>query len=296
LLSGLFDGGGSGGGVSSGVDSLLPSMKNLVASTMIDLGRIPVAMKLIPKGDNVVATDKWLSEVGAEMSDGLKKHVVKPVQETFENLFEELAMGIKSFTDLTWGDIGALAQGVGDMVGDLANTINMFYDNQIERIEQKYAAQEKSIRKNIKDEEKRSSAIIALERKKENEINKARRKQAIAAKANAVFQSIVNGLVGISAALAQGNPILAGVIATLAAANTAAIASQPLPALAKGVGEYPGASFNPEVISPLDKLKGYIKDSMGSITVQLQGGWRVSGYDFETVLEGVRESRSRLNA
>jgi hypothetical protein len=58
------------------------------------------------------------------------------------------------------------------------------------------------------------------------------------------------------------------------------------------VGEYPGASTNPEVIAPLDKLKNIIGGGMGQ-----DGGYiaetRVSGRDLALVLSRYEKDRSR---
>jgi hypothetical protein len=71
----------------------------------------------------------------------------------------------------------------------------------------------------------------------------------------------------------------------LAAAQVAVIASTPIP-LAQGgiafgptnalVGEYPGASTDPEVVAPLSKLKSMLGNQMN---VQLQVGGVLKGED-----------------
>ena len=93
-----------------------------------------------------------------------------------------------------------------------------------------------------------------------------------------IFDSIVNTASAIVNALGTGVPpynfILAGIVGAMGAAQTAAIASTPIPALSEGgiafgptlaqVGEYKGASANPEVIAPLNKLKGMLNTQQSS--------------------------------
>ena len=55
------------------------------------------------------------------------------------------------------------------------------------------------------------------------------------------------------------------------------------------VGEYPGASTNPEVIAPLSKLKNLIEPSGG---MELQT--RISGNDLLVLLERTEKQRNRF--
>lgn len=178
------------------------------------------------------------------------------------------------------------------------------YDNKEARLDNYYEKEKSRIENSSASEEQKAKRIEKLEESIAQRKRAIKRKEAAANKTKAIFDSIINGFVAVSENI--GNPVLAAIIGALAAANTAAIASQPLPALAKGgivgqetavvVGEYPGSSFNPEVISPLDKLQGMLQGTMSDIKINLMGGWRVSGYDLETVLEGARSERSRLTA
>jgi hypothetical protein len=56
------------------------------------------------------------------------------------------------------------------------------------------------------------------------------------------------------------------------------------------MGEYPGASSNPEVIAPLDKLKGMLKtnDSNGFVA-----STSIQGRDLAIVLERYNRDSSR---
>lgn len=99
------------------------------------------------------------------------------------------------------------------------------------------------------------------------------------------------------------NPLLAlgAGVAAIAAASLVRSKLQKGPAFADGgivsgptlglVGEYPGASTNPEVIAPLDKLKNMIGGGMS------EGGYiaetRVSGRDLALVLSRYEKDRTR---
>lgn len=60
------------------------------------------------------------------------------------------------------------------------------------------------------------------------------------------------------------------------------------------VGEYPGASSNPEVIAPLDKLKSMIGDRGGSSNVQVSGQFALKGQDLVVALQRAERNRNRI--
>lgn len=59
------------------------------------------------------------------------------------------------------------------------------------------------------------------------------------------------------------------------------------------MGEYPGARSNPEVIAPLDKLKGMIGDR-GSQSVQVGGSFTLKGQDLVVALQRANKQRNRI--
>lgn len=147
-------------------------------------------------------------------------------------------------------------------------------------------------------EEQKAVAIAEVDNKLANKKKEIQKKQARAEKAAAIFQAIV----GTASAVAQALPniplsILAGV---LGAAQIATIASTPVPAFADGglvtgatmglVGEGPGTSMsNPEVIAPLDKLKGMIGGAGGGVEVY----GKISGSDILLSSDRARDNRKR---
>tara|TARA_R110001632_G_scaffold28522_1_gene75959 strand:+ start:1399 stop:3813 length:2415 start_codon:yes stop_codon:yes gene_type:complete len=58
-------------------------------------------------------------------------------------------------------------------------------------------------------------------------------------------------------------------------------------------GEYPGASRNPEVVAPLDKLKGMLGNNGGS-RVQVAGEFRLKGQDLVVALQRANTNRNRI--
>ena len=59
------------------------------------------------------------------------------------------------------------------------------------------------------------------------------------------------------------------------------------------VGEYPGARSNPEVIAPLDKLKGMIGDR-GTSKVEVGGSFTLKGQDLVVALQRANSNRNRI--
>ena len=97
-------------------------------------------------------------------------------------------------------------------------------------------------------------------------------------------QAVVNALGSLPPPF---NFAMAALVGGLGAAQVATISSTPIPAFADGgivfgptiaqVGEYSGASANPEVIAPLDKLKNMIGEKDGKQSIEIFG--RISGND-----------------
>ena len=59
------------------------------------------------------------------------------------------------------------------------------------------------------------------------------------------------------------------------------------------MGEYPGARSNPEVIAPLDKLKGMIGDRNNQ-QVQVGGSFTLKGQDLVVALQRANKQRNRV--
>ena len=165
---------------------------------------------------------------------------------------------------------------------------------------------------NMSDEEKAAKKIAIEERyaEKKGEIDdmidkkeKAmKRKQAIRDKAMAIVSAIISTAEAIMGAVAA-SPLTGGLpwsalVAALGAAQILTIASTPIPFAQGGlvsgptlglIGEGSGTSaFNPEVVSPLDKLMGM----MGTSNVNVHG--RIQGDNIVLVSDKAEISRERF--
>ena len=119
----------------------------------------------------------------------------------------------------------------------------------------------------------------------------------------------------VTSALAAGpiiGPILAGVVGSMAAIQTALIASQPLPALAKGgaafglttaiIGDNPNPRGNPEVVAPFSEVTNmfdnYVRKAYGSSGHRQEQSSRVysrlNGNDIEYVNARSGERKARM--
>lgn len=132
------------------------------------------------------------------------------------------------------------------------------------------------------------------------QIDGIERRAAKRAKALAILEATIMGAQGVLKGLLKGGLPGAFAAGALAAIQIAKIVATPL---AKGgivsgpthalVGEYPGASSNPEVVAPLDKLKGMLRDTGGYM--QVGGTFRVQGSDLLLVLEKAQKGRGRVS-
>lgn len=195
---------------------------------------------------------------------------------------------------------------------------SQYFTNQDQRIENHYARQEKLINSSLMSEAQKNEMITKLETQKEQRSAELKRKEARANKGLAIFDSILNGARAVTAALAAGpvlGPIMAGVIGSMAAVQTALIASQPLPALAKGgaafglttavIGDNPNPRGNPEVVAPFQTVTNmfdnYVRKAYGhsagrsnSGGTNLNRAFRVAGNDLELINARSAERKLRM--
>ena len=152
-------------------------------------------------------------------------------------------------------------------------------------------------------DEKAAQDRIDLDEKLSDKEKDIKIKMAKRDKKMALMGAIMNTAQGVTSALAMkpalAGIILAGVVGAMGAAQIGVIQSTPLPTFAQGgivsgptvglMGEYAGASSNPEVIAPLSKLKSMM--SSGQQTVQVVG--RISGNDIIIASERAEFNRQR---
>lgn len=188
-----------------------------------------------------------------------------------------------------------------NMVGDI---FSQMMQNQMTDLENSHKKKADAIAKSNMNEEQKADAMRVLDKETAKEKGKILRKQAIAEKAAAVASSIMNGALAISKTLGEtgflGIP-LAAIVGSLAAVQTATIAASPIPAFANGglvtgatmglVGEGRGTTMsNPEVIAPLDKLKGMLGDTQQQSYIP---NMRISGDDLLIVFDRAKRRKGR---
>jgi hypothetical protein len=165
-------------------------------------------------------------------------------QQDFSALFAHIQSGIEGITS-------GFMMGFGAIDGALSQ----YYTNQETSIGNWYAKSKEAIEKNVTDEKERTAQLEALEKdysKKQAEIKKKRFQQE---KTASLIQSIINTAVGFTKALAQGGifgAILGAVVLAAGAAQTALIASQPIPQFytgGVGSGQMIVGERGPEIIN-----------------------------------------------
>lgn len=257
-----------------------------------------------------------------EAIDSVSDEILNSTEETTKSMAE-------TWTHF-WQDWGyAIQDGVnkaktvmaslGELAGSIAKKETIAFENEKSKqndiLDADYERQLARIENSLMDEEAKNAAIEELDAafatkkealdekmaKKEKEI---KIKQAKREKAMGIVNATISGVEAVMAAVAA-SPLTGGlpwsaIVAGLAAANVATIASTPIPAFADGgivsgptvglMGEYPGANTNPEVIAPLDKLKNMIDG--GKQSVEVTG--RISGNDILLISQKAQFDRNRF--
>lgn len=157
---------------------------------------------------------------------------------------------------------------------------NNWYNGEVAKIEQTAANEEQKENLLAALDETAETRKIEMDERIDEKERVLRRKQAQRDKNSAIMGAIMNTAQAITKALTV-NPLLAAFVGGLGAAQVATIRSTPLPKLAEGgiafgatiaqVGEYPGASANPEVIAPLDKLRGMLGGGKQELYSKIRG-------------------------
>ena len=146
----------------------------------------------------------------------------------------------------------------------------------------------------------------ALQKAQDAESKKIEIKSAKREKKMAIMSAIMSGATAVLKALGSAPPplnfVLAGIVAGLAGIQIAAVSSTPIPMADGGiafgptnalVGEYAGAKNNPEVVAPLDKLKGMLADKNGdSQKIEIFG--RLDGNDIFLSNDNASNNRLRF--
>jgi len=235
---------------------------------------------------------KWEAK---SMFSGIAKYIKEPlelmnqggkVMYSWENNFFRLADSVERFAK-EWG--GAF-QSINDI-------ISQSFQNRQAAIDKHYDHEKRRIEGSRMTEEQKQKAMQFLEAETDKKRRKLARQQAIRDKAMGIIQATIATAVNVTKSLY--NPVLAGIVGALGAAQIALIASQKIPALAKGglaygpsmamVGDNRNARVDPEVIAPLSKLK----DIMGGNVTRVEVVGRISGRDILLTQERAQQDRER---
>tara|TARA_R110000824_G_scaffold5803_1_gene26711 strand:- start:2769 stop:5414 length:2646 start_codon:yes stop_codon:yes gene_type:complete len=207
----------------------------------------------------------------------------------WEEMFKKIEKGWNAISDVInqlFNSWGKLSQAQMDKEKQI---LENKHTQENEEYETWYERELMKIENSTKNEEEKNNAIdeldvIATDRKKtleiaqDDETAKIQKKAAKRDKKMKIMSAIMGTAQAVVTALgstvAPFNFILAALVGAMGAAQIATIASTPIPALAEGgiafgptlaqVGEYKGASSNPEVIAPLHKLQGMLNQEKPS--------------------------------
>jgi hypothetical protein len=223
-------------------------------------------------------------------------------QNVFTSFSTLVAKAATNFKD-GWKDaMGAVGDTLSTGIAAISQLFGQANEKHLEELDQYYTTERESIEGSRMSQKQKAKAIEKLDAETAAKKRALMREQAKQQKTVSLMQAIVSGALAIVQAFASGPGIgiVLGLLMTgLVAAQIAAIASQPLPALAEGglataptlalVGDNPNARIDPEVISPLSKLKELIgtSDQTGTLTA------RVSGDDLLFIMQRAERSKAR---
>ena len=145
------------------------------------------------------------------------------------------------------------------------------YNNELAMLEKKHMTEEEFTTQKEALDARYADSKEALDERMERKEAAIKKKQAKRDKAIGIMSAIINTASAVVNTLAQlpfpANIVMASVIGGMGAAQIAIMASTPIPEFAEGglvtgptsalIGEASSAS-NPEVVAPLDKLKGFM--------------------------------------
>ncbi len=309
LAKGL-EGGGvttTGGGGGGGTGGAMPT----APIPTLGLQLIPVLPDFKPYGD---LTRNEFEKISNDVEEEWKESSMTMEEQTAHT------MGVMIENFMEFGNkVKQVMSGIGDVISatnekeqaefdiwresqeEKTDILDEEMEKELERVEESNMSDEAKADAKIAIEEKyaeKKGAIDDMIDKKEKAL---KRKQAIRDKALAIVSAIISTAEAIVSALTVPPPaglILAGLVGGLGAAQIATIASTPIPFAMGGLvsgptlgllGEGSGTSaFNPEVVSPLDKLMGM----MGTSNVNVHG--RIQGDNIVLVSDKAEISRERF--
>lgn len=224
----------------------------------------------------------------------------------FSGLFDSIGNAFIKFKEGFTGGWKEMASTIGSVVSSAVQVVSQLFtqqtDNRLRQLDETYNVERERIESSTMNEKSKAKALDKLDKDNAKQKRALMRQQAKDQKEAAIMQAIITGALGVIQATNAAPPldiILPILIGAMVAAQIATIISQPLPALAKGglayaptiamVGDNPGAYNDPEVISPLSKLRQYMASDEGDRQLVAT----VRGDDLLFVLNRAKISQNR---
>ncbi len=242
----------------------------------------------------------WIEAINevSEKARGLQT-VWQDVFRSISTLVAKATTGFKEGWKDAMNTVGSVIQSGIGVISELFGQSN---EKRLQQLDEYYTAEREKIEGSKMNDKAKAKAIEKLEEETASKRKVLMREQAKQQKTASLMQAVVAGALAVVQAFASGPGIgvVLGLLMTgLVAAQIATIASQPLPALAQGglamaptlalVGDNPNARIDPEVISPLSKLKEMFNFGQGEQSLSV----RLSGDDLLFVMERAQRSKLR---
>ena len=206
----------------------------------------------------------------------------KKVEKNNSSLLDNMKNGWAEFGETATDKIQKVGAIFSEVMGAMKAASDQRFQNEFANLDLETQKQIESVENSALTEEQKQDKIDTIQRDADVKRKAIQKRQAKANKKYAIFGAIVNSAMAVTNALANipapFNIPVAIAIGAAGAAQVAAIASAPLPALAEGglafgptaalVGDNPGASADPEVIAPLSKLQSYMGGGSQKIIVE----------------------------
>lgn len=275
---------------SSAVQNLIKQYERLNrAATLRPIQTMPTQLSPSSKDDQKSHGDRAI-----EKMNGLKATL--SYHEGIRGFFEENKHGLENLT--------AGLEIASNLAGNLSEIVNNFYEKRKQETQSFYDKEIALIERSKMSEEQKAKKIAQLEEQKDARLRKIQREQAIRAKRLAIFQATLNAALSVTQALATGNYAAAIAAGIYGAAQVGVIASEPVPALAKGgiatgptlamVGDNSDVKTNPEVIAPINDLKKMMGAPL--MEVMITGKLRAKTGEIYSELEAYEAYNKRRTA
>lgn len=241
---------------------------------------------------------------GADASAKLFEQSITGVYERVKAAAEPVKSSIKSIAETLKGSLdGALAfieDNVLPAISSFTAVIDASLNARGAAIDAYYNKEKARIDASVMSEQQKANAIAALDKETDRRKRKLARDQAIRDKAVGLVTAIINTAQGVSKALSTANIPLAAIIGALGAVQVGVIASQKIPALARGglvtseqlvtVGDNPSGK---EAIIPFERMGEFLSMAGGG-AVRVTGLFEVKGSDLVLVLDRAKQEQARI--